>query len=110
MQDICQLGARSAGAADDFGVPAEVYTYGQSLYCGYRELSPRELQGMTEVARFDGELRLPVDTAIDDIDRVRITHRYGVALATPRVYELAGDARRGPSGLVVQLVEVTDGS
>jgi hypothetical protein len=34
---------------------------------------------------------------------VRVTHRYGVALVTPELYEVVGLPQRGPSGFVAEI-------
>jgi hypothetical protein len=39
-------------------------------------------------------------------DRIKITHRFGVAI-TNLVFEVISFAERGPSGLVLNLTQVT---
>jgi hypothetical protein len=57
-----------------------------------------------EMHAFDAQLRLPINTVISGVDRVRITHRFGVMLLNIGVeYELIGEPMRGPSGLVLKL-------
>jgi hypothetical protein len=51
-------------------------------------------------------LRLPLGTAVDAADRIEIVQRFGVAHAG-EMYEVVGDPRQGPSGLVCSLAAVT---
>jgi len=107
MQDVCVPMTMTGGDGDDYNIPIVAYADGASLACGLRMVRPDEAMGEAEVALFEAELRLPVDTDISHLDRVRVTHRYGEVLETPLTFELAGKPRRGPSGLVLRLRLVT---
>lgn len=52
-------------------------------------------------------VRLPVQAAVGPSDRLRFTHEQGEALTEPIVYEVVGDALRGPSAVVVNVRRVT---
>ncbi len=58
------------------------------------------------VTEYDATLRLPLTVTIDAKDRVRITHRFGEALAVPLIFEVSSPVQRGPSGLRVLLRKV----
>jgi hypothetical protein len=110
MQDICRILAYSA-VSSDYG-PATgqaTYTAGSPVVCGYNP-KPKEVQGDGQVMMTDGTLRLPSGTTISHLDRIRLTHRYGVALSPVETFEVLGQPARGPSGLVVYLRMVTDGT
>jgi hypothetical protein len=106
MQDTCQIGAYDY-VEDGYGNPTPQYTYGSALSCGFQHVRPREVQGSGEVPVIDARVRLPIATTIDERDRVKITHRYGEALATAQVFDIVGPMERGPSGLQINLKLVT---
>lgn len=112
MQDTCVLLARTEGATDDYGYPAVTWTTVDTVDCGFRPLNKGEFMGDAEVDMPDAKLRLSIDNATDtdNFDRVQITHRFGVALTAALTFEIIGSAERGPSGLVLNLRLVTDGS
>ena len=96
------------GEVDDaWGNPETFYTAGAALACGFRPLTPREIQQAGLVPTIAGKLRLPVATVLDPRDRIRITKRYGTTLVPPQDYEVVGPVERGPSGIVVNLQAVT---
>lgn len=59
------------------------------------------------IVEFDAVLHLPAGTTITDKDRVKITRRYGVVLAAPLVYEVAGKPLEGISGTTAALKKVS---
>lgn len=112
MMDICQHLQRYI-EDDDYNNKVETFIPGESYACGLDEnpKGPEAMEG-TQVVMVDAKLRLSIDVdgVIANTDRIRITHRFGVALASTRDYEIVGVQRRGPSGLVFNLRKVTDGS
>lgn len=113
MQDVCVILEHVDGVTDEYGMPVPVWIEGPVTECGYdgrRHLEAGVPAGTptTQVEMTDGRLRLPIDTRIEITDRVRLTHRFGVMLATPIMYELTGEPRRGPSGLVVDVQKVVN--
>jgi len=46
---------------------------------------------------------------VANIDRVRVTHRYGEALGSPLVFDAIGEPRHGPSALLLDLRTTTEG-
>lgn len=106
--DTCVIMSHSAGAANNYGKPADIYVDGAPTACGYKPRSTREAQQGNETVIIDAELRLPIGTAVKAADRVRLTKRYGEALATPLLFSVIGQPAQGPSGLVVNLRRVTD--
>jgi hypothetical protein len=77
---------------------------GPTISCGVDHKTATEsLNG--EVVGTEVILRLPIETQICQVDRVRITHRHGLLVAEDD-YELLGQPMRGPSGLVVRVKKV----
>ncbi len=108
MMDRCTLYARTPGAVDEFNNPADVFTAGVSVICGYKSLATGETEQDTQALTIDGELRLPVGTALTAADRVMLTHRYGKAI-TPVLLDLVGMPVPGPSGIKVGVRRVLNG-
>jgi hypothetical protein len=109
MWDRCTRLVYSA-TPDAYGQPSPTWTAAAaSLACGYNGKS-REVMDGAQVVMTDGSLRLPIATVLVNTDRIRLTHRHGVALATALAYEIIGAPAQGPMGLVVNLRLVTDGS
>lgn len=107
MQDRAVLEVRSAGTSD-YGY-GHSYQDGATTVCGLHMSPSREVMEAGQVAMPDARLRLPLGTALANVDRVRVTHRFGVALATPLVYDVIGLPERGPSGLQLNLRLATAG-
>ena len=113
MQDTCII-ANPSTSDDSYNWPAETWDFanGTESICGYKPTTKEEGQTDSQVAMFDAELRLPLsrDSLIASTTRIKITKRFGVTLSTQPVYKVISGAGRGPSGLVVKLELVTDGS
>lgn len=117
MQDEGIVYAYTPTAVDNFGNPVAAYVAGRSTVCGF-EPSTNEVQRSGEVAMLNAKLRLPIATDIGEHDLFLLTKRYGVALTdtgkigdatvTGQVYAVFGPAKRGPSGLVVELKQATE--
>lgn len=114
MQDQGAILHYVAGVTDEYGMPVSVWVEGPVTECGY-DGQRRQEAGVpagtpdTQVELTDGRLRLPIDTTISRLDRFELTQRFGVMLETPVVFELMGEPRRGPSGLLVDVRRVTNG-
>lgn len=113
MMDTCVLLRRSNGASNEYGYPEALWTESAPLSCGLDVgarliASGGEAMGQTQAPMSDARLRLPIDTDITQIDRVKVTHRFGVVLASPNLYSVIGVRKQGPSGLVLDLRLVTN--
>jgi head-tail adaptor len=108
MQDECVLLERTSASSDAYGMPVKGYTDGDTVECGLDDAPKKEQMGSAEVPAADAILRLPLAAEADiaNVDRVRITKRFGAAI-TPVVYEFLSRPRRGPSGLTVRLALTT---
>lgn len=106
MMDTCVL-MRYSEALDSINHPAPTWTDGPSILCGLDMTGGAEQRGTQRVlVRWDAMIRLPLHTALDLRDRIRVTHRFGQAMASGLVYEIAGPEEKGPSGMVVPLKKV----
>jgi len=104
MQDTCVIQSY-ARTLDSYGSPAATYTDGSAIACGVEMTAGRENHRTDLTAeRIDATIRLPIATSIKATDRIKVTHRYGVAAT--QVYEVVGEIRRGPSGLRVDVLAV----
>jgi hypothetical protein len=110
MPDECMLLRRVETGTDAYGMPEVEWVASPPYPCGLADRASREVLAGTQVPLYDARLRLPLalDGAIDEADRVRITKRFGQALASPAEYEFIGLPRRGPSGLVADLRKVAE--
>lgn len=105
MMDQCELLIRTEVAADDYGMPVVRWLVSGTPMCGLDTKASREFR-QAEAPYYDARVRLAIDTDISGVDRVRVTHRFGVALDEAVEYEVVGEAMQGPSGLVVMLRSV----
>ena len=110
MNDMCELLAYGTGAVDAYGKPVSTYAVIGTSACGVEHANaigeggrPSEALGKTEVPRMTRQLRLPLTVDVNHLARVRVTHRYGVALVAPELYEVVGLPQRGPSGFVAEI-------
>jgi len=109
MMDACTIDAYTDGGADDYGNPNPTWVSGSEIACGLHMLDVAEVLDASNVPTVDAKLRLPIATSIDPRDRITITKRFGVAI-TAEKYIIVGQPKRGPSGLVLELKAVVDGS
>lgn len=108
MMDECVQLIYSAGT-DDYNTPSPVYTDGDTLICGIKNAKSAEGMEVSQVPLFDIQMRLSVNVFVSHLDRFRITRRFGERV-TPETYEVVGAPKRGPSGVIISLRKVTDGS
>jgi hypothetical protein len=112
MQDTCQLLRREEVGTDDYGYKHQEFAVVMATLCGFHPTATKEVMDGAEVALTDAQVRLPLSlhAEVGNLDRIKITHRFGVELTDQPVYEVIGEAKRGPSGLVLNLRLVTEGS
>lgn len=108
MMDSCRILVWAAGSADAYGRKVDSYTAGSEIACGFKfDNRTVEVQGESEVVVIDGRFRLPAATTIKASDRIRLTKRFGTALSPAVDFDVIGQPRLGPSGLVVDVAKVT---
>lgn len=108
--DTCVRMLYSESGRDRYNKPIAAYAAQAAQACGFNATAHREVMDGAQVVISDAVLRLAITATVDRRDRFKITHRHGEALAAPPTYEIIGDPARGPSGLVLLLRLVTDGS
>lgn len=109
MMDTCLI-AEPAKTTDNYNLPAKSWNWDEAeeLDCGFDASPSKEL--LDQVPASTAVVRLPIATVVSHQARLRITHRFGVPLDTPITFDVIGTARQGPSGLMVWLSNVTDGT
>ncbi len=107
MMDTCKFGTCTQ-TADTHGQLVETFAYGADVVCGLDMRPGSERHGVDKtVLEFDATIRLPIASAPDPKDRVKVTKRFGEALGTELVYNIVGPIQRGPSGirLLLKIIE-----
>ena len=107
MLDTCTLvQVIDTDAVDQYGNPitGEIET---SSICTLNLEASREWLN-AEARVYDAKIRLPIDTESSNVDYLRVTHRFGVAVDELR-YEFIGDPRRGLASLVADLRSSANG-
>ncbi len=110
MMDTCTIDVYTDAGADAFGNPNPSWVAGVAMACGFRSDVIDEELDTSNVPIIDAKVRLPIGTTINPQNRITITKRHGVTLSPSRRFEIVGEPKRGPSGLVLDLKAVTDGS
>jgi len=106
MFDLC-VPMRYSESFDAMHHPVPVWIDAEPVACGLDMVGGSEIDGDGRIlVTWDAEIRLPLGTILEPKDRVRIISRFGVADEPRLEYEVAGPARKGPSGLVVRLKRV----
>mgnify|MGYP000853843112 CR=1 FL=1 len=109
MQDTCTV-RKWAPTVDNYGTQVPAYTDTTGVACGL-DVTP----GGSERRRQDGtittisatlRLSLTDGAGLTELDRITVTHRCGELLAPALAYGIDGQPQRGPTGYVLQLVEV----
>lgn len=104
MMDECVVLVYAEGTRNEFNEDdAATYTAGSALACGLNMQpgSQRHEATMT-VIEYDATIRLPIDTALKETDRVQVTKRFGESIDA-LTFDVMAPIQRGPSGLRVFL-------
>lgn len=108
--DQCQRLRFEPGLSTKTGKPVRRWFDDWVSACGFEQGAREEVQGEAETVFTDAKLRLPIDVEIDRRDRIKMLKRHGEDVETYQMFEIVGEPRRGPSGLIVDLALVTDGT
>lgn len=108
MMDTCLI-AEPTKTTNESNLPVASYDWDEAeqSICGFDPSPSQEL--LDQVPNSEAVNRMPIDTVISNEAYIRITKRFGETI-DPLTYQVIGSPRRGPSGLLVWLVSVTDGS
>jgi hypothetical protein len=109
MMDTCLI-CEPTSTNDTYNLPAHTFDWDEAEEspCGLNASPSKEL--LSQVPNSEAVLRLPIGTTISNLARTRITKRFGETQSSPITYEVIGMPRLGPSGMLVWLKKVTDGS
>lgn len=108
MLDKCVILSFVEGNTDQYGYEMPTYIEGPLTACGL-SFAHREAEAdYSQKPLADATLRLPYSTQIKTSDRVRVTHRFGIAEPNPYTYEIVGLPLFGPSGVFVRLRRITN--
>lgn len=110
MMDTCTLRIWTP-TVDDYGTEIAGYVDTAGVACGLdvtgtRQKERRRADGT--IAEVAAVLRLSLEDGetLTAEDRITVTHRNGEALAPELAYGIDGDVERGPTGIVVRMVEI----
>ncbi len=112
MQDRCQHWIRTE-ALDGYGQPVVTWEAGQQYPCGFRPVTLTNRVNKRQDGDYvstDAELRLPLSSygAINAVDRIQLTARYGdEAAADTDLFEMVGEILPGPTAIVIGLRKVS---
>ncbi len=109
MMDTCVVQTYAAGSQNAYGeYDSPTYTDGLPIACGFAWMTHvSEIEGSERViVERVPQVRLPIGTVVDQKDRIKMTKRFGVTMATPEIFEMIGPPDEGPSGLVAMLKSV----
>jgi hypothetical protein len=112
MGDTCTL-HKWAPTVDNYGTEVPGYTDTTGVDCGLDVSGGgtgggerRRLDGTIVVINATLRLSLEDGAGLTEEDRITVTHRHGEALTPALAYGIDGQPQRGPTGYVLQLVEV----
>lgn len=103
---------------DEYGTPVGPYVEGALIDLGFDgdprrgNSAPSEYNApagggnATQAEGSEVKFRLPLDTRISNLDRIKVTERFGELVGDPVTYELLEAPRRGPSGLTARAKRV----
>jgi len=109
MRDTCVHVTRST-SQDSYGQPVETWSDALTYACGLDLRGGREVRQAAQTPIIlDGRVRLPLAAlgVVLATHRIRVTKRYGDTLSSPLTFEIEGEPRPGPLGLVCDLRRVS---
>lgn len=111
MLDTCTLRVW-APTVDAWGSEIAGWTQRTGVPCGLdvtgtRQKERRRADGTISISQATLRLALADGTTLTAKDSVVITHRHGEALNPPLTFGIDGPVERGPTAIVVRLVEVS---
>jgi hypothetical protein len=92
---------------DEGGEETKTYVDGVTSICGLSTNQGTLVNALDKsVLTYDGTLRLPMGTMVDETNHIRITKRVGEDV-TPFEYSIASPVQRGPIALRIRLKAVS---
>lgn len=109
LPDRCQRLAYSEGIDADGRETGPVYTNAEVMPCGFSwggKGDTDQTQARDDRTVTTPRLRVPLSSTFRARDQVRLTHRYGQAIATPLVFRVEGDPLPGVTVTILELRSV----
>lgn len=107
MQDTCLIRTYSE-TFNTFSEPVASYAEGAAMDCGLDMRPGSERHGQDHTStEYDATLRLAITAAPSVRDQIKVTHRFGEALASALTFEIVAPIQRGPSGIRLLLRKVS---
>lgn len=83
---------------------------GTPIACGLNTKKSKEIHKEDlSIVKTDAQLRLPRGTTVEPRDRIQVLSRFNVTEDEQLIYGIEGEPRKGPSGLVLDLVIIEPG-
>lgn len=108
MRDKCKIGVPTLADANDPTVMT--WAYGAEMLCGFDPKPSRETVDGAEATITEATIRVVPGVAVNPKDRIQITMRNFVALATPEIYAVVGAPRVGIAATQCGVLKVTGNS
>lgn len=108
--DTLQIGTSSGGTANSWGNTPDstTWTYDSvnTVACFVDAATRGEAQDGGNITLTDAVIYVPSGTAVTELQRVKVTHRYRAALSTAEVYAVIGAPKNGRNCLVLNCKRV----
>ncbi len=106
MMDAGKIGTRAAPSG---GEPSGgAWTYGDSIKLGVTDSEASEVDDGSHATISDATIRVPLSvTTLKPEGRIQVTNRHLSDLATPVIYSIQGEPRRGITSWTVSAKKVT---
>ena len=106
MLDICVIQTLTVvtnAIGEDTYTPVDGQVYTCAVTCAVQWVTNQEARRPDGVmSQVEAQIRLPVNATVATTQRIKVTHRYGVQLGAPWVFEVLGEPELGPTAVVVK--------
>lgn len=106
MQDECYLGSDAPGGTGPDADDGNVTWADTATVSGCDASASDEVDDGSQATLTEMTIRLPLSAAVTNLSMVKVTKQHGAALATPEVYRVLGQPRRGVSVYVLKCKRV----
>lgn len=111
MLDACVLGSLSESGSGWGTSSAPAWTYSTTeIACGVGPQKSDQVMDGSGATITHVDIRLPHGTVVTGQQRIKVTKRFGVALATPEYYAIEGAPHSGVSGIICRTRRITGAS
>jgi hypothetical protein len=111
MLDACVLGTLAESGSGWGTSSAPTWTYATTeIACGVGPQQSDQVQDGSGATITHVDIRLPHGAAVTGQHRIKVTKRFGVALATPEYYAIDGAPHSGVSAIICRTRRITGAS